>query len=281
MSISAMTEELEKHIEKILLQQKVNRDRYKQAVPFEHAVIENILPKKFVQRIQKEFPNTNSSVWKRRYQNVNENKLASDAFFQWGGFTQVLFIYLNSAPFLRRLERLTGIENLIPDPYFLGGGLHCLPEGGKLNVHVDFNTHPALQLDRRLNLLIYLNQDWKTEYGGNLILKNDEKEISIIPECNRAVVFSTTSSSFHGNPDPVCAPQGRTRNSLALYYYTSSRPVEEQVEHSTIFKLQENQMVSMAQQARAYERMLTMIQEIVQSKLDDRTKVSRINQLLR
>src|SRR3546814_6396188 len=81
-----------------------------------------------------------------------------------------MFYAFNSRPFLAFLEALTGIERLIPDPYFEGGGFHEIGRGGYLNVHADFNLNKRLNLRRRLNVLIYLNKDWEPAFGGDLEL---------------------------------------------------------------------------------------------------------------
>jgi hypothetical protein len=112
--------------------------------------------------------------------------------------------------------------------------------GGHLKVHADFNRHPKTELERRLNVLIYLNRDWKDEYGGAFELWNEDMtrcETKVMPYFNRCVVFSTTSRSFHGHPEPLECPEDRTRKSLALYYYTKDRPAaEKRWEHNTLFK---------------------------------------------
>ena len=129
------------------------------------------------------------------------------------------------------LQKITGIEEtLIPDPYFEGGGFHEIKPGGFLKVHVDFHKNKKLQLSRRVNFLIYLNKDWEEEYGGHLELW--EKDMSqcvskILPKFNRAAMFSTTGDSWHGHPDPLNCPEGKSRKSLALYYYTNGRPISE------------------------------------------------------
>ena len=146
----------------------------------------------------------------------------------------------NSSAFTKFLENLTGIEGLIPDPHFRGGGLHQVERGGYLDIHCDFNVYEKLNLDRRLNVLIYLNKDWKKEYGGDLELwdKNMTKAVArISPIFNRFVVFATDDYSYHGHPDPLKCPEDKTRKSLALYYYTNGRPSDEVSEsHTTLFQ---------------------------------------------
>ena len=129
---------------------------------------------------------------------------------------------------------------MISDPYLSGGGYHEINNGGFLKVHADYNKHPYINLDRRINLLLYLNPGWKKEWGGNLELyyDNDLKSpcVSVIPEFNRCVIFSTTSFTFHGNPDPVQCPSDKSRKSIALYYFSMGRPKSEMnTNHGTVF----------------------------------------------
>ena len=126
------------------------------------------------------------------------------------------------------LQELTGIEEtLIPDPYFEGGGYHEIKPEGFLKMHVDFHLHQRLKLNRRLNLLIYLNEDWEESFGGHFELweKDMSKAVSkILPIFNRMAMFNTTGDSWHGHPNPLTCPPDRSRKSLALYYYTNGRP---------------------------------------------------------
>ncbi len=159
--------------------------------------------------------------------------------------------FLNSRPMLQFLETLTGIKGILPDPYFSGGGLHQIKPGGKLGVHADFNHHDKLNLDRRINVLIYLNKDWKEEYGGHFELWNKDMtaaEVKILPLFNRCAIFSTTSTSYHGHPTPLSCPPDRTRKSIATYYYSNGRPEEEVGEsHSTLFMARPGEVVVEAQ----------------------------------
>ena len=137
--------------------------------------------------------------------------------------------YCNGPKFLRSLEVLTGEIGLIPDPYLYGGGIHSTLNKGFLKMHADFNWHQHLRLYRRLNLLIYLNRDWDEDWGGGLQLaalgeSGLETGQIVMPNFNKTVIFTTTDSSFHGHPDPMNLPAGRVRNSIALYYYVSTKP---------------------------------------------------------
>ena len=142
--------------------------------------------------------------------------------------------------FIEFIEKLTGISGLLPDPHLTGGGMHQIMPGGKLSLHIDFNKYQRKSLERRLNILVYLNENWEESYGGYLELWNKDvtkAEVKILPVFNRVALFSTTETSWHGHPDPLTCPANRTRRSVALYYYTVKRPEEELAEeHTTVFK---------------------------------------------
>ena len=220
---------------------KQYQQEYSQAKPFPHVVIDDFLPPSILNLVLKEFPDAQKIDWKK-FDNSAEKKLASTSELQMGESTRELLRELNSSTFVKFLEKLTGIDGIIPDPHFLGGGLHQIEKGGYLKLHVDFNRHKKTKLDRRLNLLIYLNNDWQEEYGGHFEMWNADMtkcEKKILPVFNRCVIFNTTDFSYHGHPEPLNCPENRTRKSLALYYYSNGRPAEEisgDGRHSTIFK---------------------------------------------
>ena len=111
---------------------------------------------------------------------------------------------------------------------------------GFLKIHADFNRHKHLQLDRRLNAILYLNQDWDEAWGGHLELwdRTVASRVSLAPLAGRLVCFATDDYSYHGHPDPIRCPDDRFRRSLALYYYTNGRPAEEVSSgHTTLFGL--------------------------------------------
>jgi Rps23 Pro-64 3,4-dihydroxylase Tpa1-like proline 4-hydroxylase len=215
-------------------------DVYRNASPFPHVVIDDFLPRQVIDAVLGEFPNARGLDW-QRFRSTEEVKLASNEVSRMGPATRHLLAQFNSSAMCGFLERLTGIGNVIPDPHFVGGGLHQIESGGLLKVHADFNWHERLQLYRRLNLLLYLNDDWHEEYGGHLELWDRAMEgcaKRVLPVANRCVVFSTTSTSYHGHPTPLTCPADRTRKSMALYYYTSARDEEIESEaHSTLFQV--------------------------------------------
>lgn len=232
-----------------------HREHYQAARPFPHISLDDVLPDVVLDAVLEEFPAPGQDGW-LRFDSDHERKLASVGDEAMGDATRHLLAEFNSAAFVDFLEELTGIRGLVVDPYFEGGGMHQIERGGHLDVHVDFNRHPRTGLDRRLNLLIYLNRDWEPEWGGELQLWSADMktcERRIVPRFNRLVVFSTTERSFHGHPEPLTCPEDRTRRSLALYYYSNGRPEEKGVApatHNTIW----GERRSSADRARAVAR---------------------------
>jgi hypothetical protein len=213
--------------------------RFQNAEPFPHVFIDDFFDPDLLRGVVAEFPRPGDIEW-LQHKNRREVKLASNDDRHFPPLTKTLLYYLNSATFLNFLCEVTGIENLIPDPYFEGGGMHQIVPGGMLAVHADFNRHARFELDRRLNVIVYLNPDWKEEYGGNLELWDSDVtscRARIAPLFNRLMIFATTDYTFHGHPEPLACPEGVTRKSLALYYYTNGRPEEETTgRHSSIWK---------------------------------------------
>lgn len=212
---------------------------YNDAEPFPHVVIDDFLPEVVAQRILDEFPSPDAADW-FRWQQGTERKLQTTAELGIGPLARQVLNQFNTSAVVDFLEALTGVEHLVPDPHYLGGGLHQIERGGFLKVHADFNQHPRLDLHRRLNLLLYLNRDWRDEWGGHLELWDTGMTAAvhrIAPIFNRCVVFSTTSFAYHGHPDPLQCTEGITRKSMALYYYTKDRPSEELIPaHTTRFQ---------------------------------------------
>jgi hypothetical protein len=212
------------------------------AQPFPHIVIDNLFDDATLSHVADAFYPADDPRWHRFADPRRETKLASTSEMSLPPAVQQFIRELNAEQFLTQLSALTNIPGLIPDPYLLGAGMHMIVRGGKLAIHADFNKHPTMNVDRRLNLLVYLNQDWHESYGGHLELWDRSMQTCVtrvLPLFNRTVVFLTDDFSFHGHPDPLTCPEQRVRKSIAMYYYTNGRPAHElraPGEHNTLFQ---------------------------------------------
>lgn len=210
--------------------------QYRANGPFPHIVLDDFLDPDLLRQVLDEFPDSSGHEFFERDQERLKFQFRPDECS--GPSTRMLFAELNSRAFLAFLSEMTGIDGLIADPYHAGAGLHETRRGGHLGIHADFPQHGRMKVERRLNLLIYLNEDWQPEYGGALELWDRGMERAcqtILPGFGRAVIFSTGRDTFHGHPDPLTCPPGRARRSIATYYYTA-RGVAAPLERTTDFR---------------------------------------------
>jgi len=197
-------------------------ERYNMAHPFPHIILPNFLDAPVLDALSSGFPivtDTGESF-------SSTQEMLKTQFHPRNATTpqaRRILDEFNTDLFLAFLSRLTGIRGLVPDPTYSGGGFHETRSGGKLNIHADFSHHPTTHLQRRINLILFLNQNWKAEYGGHLELWERSMEkcaVSAAPELGTAVIFNTDSDSYHGHPNPLNTPPHVTRRSVALYYYS-------------------------------------------------------------
>lgn len=219
------------------------REKYERAHPFPHLILDDFFHPLMLEHVLNSFPGPEDGVW-WKYDNALEKKLARDKHSEFPEDIREFVHELMENEFVSWLEKITGIDGLIVDHTLRGGGMHQIKHGGKLDLHVDYNFHPVTKLDRRLNVIVYLNKDWKPDWGGDLQLWAAEKKkqevnpamVSIQPLFNRMVIFGTTEESVHGHPAPLECPDDVTRKSIAIYYYTNGRPEQERgMPHSTVF----------------------------------------------
>lgn len=197
---------------------------YTQAKPFPHAVIDNFLSVEVLDRVLDEFPGDTAFDWQTT-DGIVEGKTLPKADFKVGETTHRLLQQLNSTRFIRFLEQLTDTHDIMADPVFVNDRVsgHCSTSKTCLKFPSDAHHYAKQYLDRKLTLLLYLNKDWKEEYGGHLELWNAEMthcEKRILPIFNRCVIFSTTNFSYYGHPEPLNCPDGVSRKLLALSYYS-------------------------------------------------------------
>ena len=224
--------------------------------PFDHCIIDDFFDYEVAQELEKEFPVFESGIW-HQYDNAIEVKKVCNNWNVFPRLTYKVFAYLNSELFIDLL-RSSILKNtkLYSDVGLNGGGWHIHKQGGKLNTHLDYSLHPKLELQRKLNIIIYLNSNWKKEWGGSLGLWSNESKESpgklvkeITPQFNRAVLFDTTQNSWHGLPKPLKCPEDEFRKSLAVYYLCDApldidergkalfAPTEEQIDDPDVLSL--------------------------------------------
>jgi hypothetical protein len=202
---------------------------YRAAQPFPHVVLDDVLRRPAFEAAVADFPAIHDEFWKA-YVHVNETKFSNTQPDTWAPSLQAVAQEFCSPEFVGYLEKLTGIANLIPDYTMDGGGLHQTLRDGHLNIHADFTTHHTHETwARRVNILLYLNEEWHDDWGGKLELWDKDMTAcqgTVTPAGNRMLVFTTTEDSFHGHPDGLTCPPDMARRSLAMYYFTEeSAPV--------------------------------------------------------
>lgn len=197
--------------------------QYRSRQPFPHVHLEDFLEVSVARELMEEFPEAGSQAW-IQYKHQNENKMGLPKRELFPRRIGQVVDELNSPEFLAWLSELTGIEGLVSDDTLEGGGLHQSSRGGFLNVHADFTMHHHQKnWRRRINLILYLNEGWREEWGGAIEMWDREMqqcEARVAPLLNHALIFNTDEHSFHGFPDRLTCPEGVSRKSLALYYYT-------------------------------------------------------------
>jgi Rps23 Pro-64 3,4-dihydroxylase Tpa1-like proline 4-hydroxylase len=202
--------------------------------PFPHVVVDNLFPPQLISNLVSEFPTPSDQSWDRSVVEGIQVKLRSN----WtteddiSPITAEVVNFFNSGSFMKSLSTITGVQKLISDPYFTGGGRNCILPGGVLDVHADGNWHDAMGVHRRLNAILYLNENWKEEWGGHFELWDRNltgcvKAVS--PLANRLLIFETHDFTYHGHPNPLACPEGENRKSLIFYYYTAEPRPSEQI----------------------------------------------------
>ncbi|AKJ31759.1 2OG-Fe(II) oxygenase [Caldimonas brevitalea] len=197
-------------------------EQMREAKPFPHLVIDGLFSPQLLRLIAEEFDDCREQDW-RVVKSQQELTHRSTPGARLGPAAKLYFSLVNSPYFLDLLSTVSGVEDLITDPKLYGGGLHETRNGGRFGIHRDFNRHPRTGLDNEMVLITYLNEQWNPEWGGALELWDAEGKQcvrSIPPDFGRTVLMRHSDISYHGHPHPLQAPEGRTRRSVACYYYS-------------------------------------------------------------
>ncbi len=218
--------------------------RFRAARPFPNLVIDEFLEGGLCRKLQRQFPEFDPGQARNEIGEIGR-KAAFSNLAALGSAYADFDRLLQSAEFLELIARLTGIPSLQYDPEYIGGGAHLNLNGQDLDQHVDFNYHPRTGAHRRLNLLLYLNDEWREEWGGCLELQSNPRGpkernevVRVVPRANRCVIFETSERSWHGF-SRIEMPEKEAaigRRSVAVYFYTKERPSSEAApSHGTVY----------------------------------------------
>lgn len=203
------------------------RKEYLNNSPFPYIAIDDFLVKGLAEELYASIPTPKETNKSRDYI-FAKNKFEISNMVNISDNFKKLYDELISERFANLISYVTN-EDLFVDPKFHGGGLHLGGKDSFLDMHVDFNYHPSEpKWYRNVNLLLYLNQDWKPEYGGQLKLvdKHTKKGTSVDVPMNRLTIMPCRNYTLHGY-DPINFPEGTYRTSIATYAYTiHDKPIE-------------------------------------------------------
>ena len=206
-------------------------EKFRSETPFNHLVIDDFLNVEDAIKLADEFPKYDDKFW-HSYDNPLEIKKASNDWNKFSKATYQYFTHILSDKFVNKLNMLLSDDesiSLFPDIGLHGGGFHTHKSGGRLNPHLDYSIHPKLFLQRKVNIILYINPAWESKYGGSIGLWTDKdgqpKDLVKEVDCvfNRALIFDTTQNSWHGISKEINSELGLTRNSLATYYLTNPK----------------------------------------------------------
>jgi len=199
---------------------EINND-FLNAKPYEHVIIPNFLNQEYADKMFSVFPtDINSENW-HKYDNPIEYKFANDKITSMPRCVKKLFNLFSCKEIIERINLLTGVENLEFDPYLHGAGIHVHPNGGKLDMHLDYEKHPYLNKERRINIILYMSKDWKEEWNGDTQLWDKDLTNCIVKSpvvFNTAIIFKTNETSWHGLPEEIKCPDDVLRKTIAYYY---------------------------------------------------------------
>lgn len=211
------------------------REKYASAKPFPHIAIDDFLEPAVAEMAFERFPSLASMDALKDYRQVKAQDPMVDKFDPV--FQHIIFDHLHSDRFLTFISELTGIPKLHADSQLYAAGLAQGGDKSFLNVHIDNSSHPTQALYRRVNILVYLNRHWTEAKGGHFEVWGNQMESSdaILPAFNRAVIFTVSPTSWHGYRR-VVTPDGDTRKSINIYYFTEESPTGADYHHITSFR---------------------------------------------
>jgi len=203
----------------------VKKELFFSSKPFPNIELNNLWDNKLLEECFKEIENLKHWDGEKNFF-AAKKRLYSTQHKYFPDNVKKVFNELCSQKFINWLESFTNEKQLIPDINFTAGGVSSVGNGGFLKIHADPYWNPRVKLFMRITLVVYLNNDWKDEWGGHLEFWNQDMtacEKKIKPVLNNMIIFSNNDRNYHGHPDPLKVPKNIRRNNLIMYYYS---PIE-------------------------------------------------------
>jgi len=200
------------------------RERYHDANPFRHLVLDNVFSPELLERVAGEAPPMSGHQWVNIDHQDLESVVRMRSAVEMGSASREFTALLHSPAFLYLLSEITGVWQLLPDPYLQGGGHAVMRRGGFFEVHSDIHVAYNTGLRRRMAMIVFLNKDWRSEYNGQLELWSEDAsrcEVSIEPRFNRVVLFEVAFPNYHGVPAPLACPPDAIRHTFLTYFHTA------------------------------------------------------------
>ena len=217
--------------------------KYLLAKPFPHLIIDNFCDGNKLLTMYNNIPELNNKS--RDYVFAN-NKFEKSNYRELGPEFDELYNDLSSKRMNDFLSFIAN-EEVFVDPVNHGGGLHQGKKNSFLDMHLDFNYHPLNRgWYRNMNLLLYLNKDWKPEYKGHLKLVDlrSGEEAQLEVPFNRMIIQQTRAYTLHGY-DMTNFPDKVYRTSVATYAYTRHQHLVEKP-RTTDWKVKDDQPLKKA-----------------------------------
>lgn len=195
------------------------------ARPFPHVVVDGWLWPHLAAEAAAEFPDPDDRGKVHRFSGPLEGGKMEASADVCGPMVAAIHDQLASDEFVGWLRAVTGIADLVADPERLGAGVHMMSAGARLAMHTDFSRHPSSGLCRRVNAIVYLNDEWLVKWGGATALSHNdiqpgEAPVHVYPRPGRLIVFASAEGCWHGVPVPLTCPEGVVRMTIPQYFYS-------------------------------------------------------------
>jgi hypothetical protein len=191
--------------------------------PVPYTIIDNFFPEELFKTLSFEVDFLQESDWTVFSNDASYRKECRN-FSSTPRIQSMAYSFQGSA-FLKWIEQVTGLDKLVADPHYRGGGITRVSRGDSLGLHNDFNWNEQIRLTRRANLILYMNAEWQTEWGGELELWDFDRTeclVKIAPKPNRLAIWNYDERLIHGAPHPLNCPEHIARQNFIQFYYSSN-----------------------------------------------------------